>query len=196
MVMAHAAWLGTMRPADIRAAEMEGEARTGKVRLAQRPDRHGRPILVFDNSKENTWDAAANIRHLVFHLWRAVAALPPGVDKFCIFIHLADFSLWSSPPIAVTRETLSVLLDHFPERLGHCVLYQAPWLFSSFYSAACVFIDEKTQSKIRCAARARWGDAYPYGRGRGRTRGAGRVHLTPRARRCWRTPGPGFCLET
>ena len=62
-------WKLDRKPHLTRAAEMETEAKTGKVRIGGK-DRFGRPVLVLDNSKENTWNPVENMKFLAWNLER------------------------------------------------------------------------------------------------------------------------------
>ena len=72
----------------------------------------------------------------------------PSVRRYCVFITLEDFSLWSSPPMATTKETIDMVTNQFPERLGHCVMFKAPMIFGGLWSAVKGFIDPKTAGKV------------------------------------------------
>jgi CRAL/TRIO domain len=74
--------------------------------------------------------------------------MPPHVDKYAVFVHLSNFSVFNMPNMQTTRETISMLCDCFPERLGHCVVYQPPAVFSVFFNSMKQFMDPKTVSKI------------------------------------------------
>jgi len=54
----------------------------------------------------------------------------------------------NSPPWEATKGTLSALQDQFPERLGHCILYQSPWVFQTLYNLCSPLIDPVTFSKL------------------------------------------------
>ena len=46
-------------------------------------------------------------------------------------------------------ETLHIMQEHYPERLGLAVCYDPPSVFSVFWKLISPFIDVKTKSKIR-----------------------------------------------
>ncbi len=54
MIVASMEWRREMRPELIRAVDMGVEARTAKVFVQNALDRHNRPIMCMDGSRENT----------------------------------------------------------------------------------------------------------------------------------------------
>lgn len=62
-------------------------------------------------------------------------------DKLFIMIKLNDFSLLNSPPVSQARETLEILMDRYPETMGHCIAYRPPRVFSGMWSFARNIID-------------------------------------------------------
>ena len=54
-------------------------------------------------------------------------------------VWLTDFQSWTlgSTPLKVTRETVNVLQDCYPERLGLAILYNPPRIFESFWKVNC-----------------------------------------------------------
>jgi hypothetical protein len=141
-------WRGTMRPDTLRAVDMEAEAETGKIRVGQL-DRHGRPIVILDNTVENHVSGReGQMRFLVFNFSLAERLMKPGVDKYVVFIHLENFSFMNMPPMATTLETCNIVLFHFPERLGHCILYQPPRIFSGTFAVASRLMDAVTRQKV------------------------------------------------
>jgi hypothetical protein len=128
-------------------AKMSIEAETGKIYFPG-SDRWGRPVLVLNNQVQNTACVEDQMKYLAWSLELAVRCMPPAVDKYCIFIHLDTFSFFNMPPFQSTRETLQMLCDCFPERLGHCIIYLPPTIFYTFFSTIKMFIDPKTVSKL------------------------------------------------
>ena len=101
------AWRRKRKPHVIDYAEVEKESRTGKLRVAPALDRWGRPVVVFDNSVQNTKDPAAQLRCLAFVLEHALRRVDgTAASKYVIFMHLNDFSLLNNPPWSVTKETM------------------------------------------------------------------------------------------
>lgn len=127
---------------------LEHESATGKVWCAPGLDRHGRCVVIFDNSVQNTADQRNQMLLLAFTLEFALRHATADVDKICLVIKLQNFSLLNSPPWATTRETLQILTGCFPETLGHAIAYRPPSIFQSLWRVAGPLLDRKTHSKV------------------------------------------------
>lgn len=182
-------WRASRRPHVHDYSELELEARTGKVRVATEPDRWGRPIVIFDNTVQNTKDADANMRFLAFNLEHALRRAKPPVEKYVIFMHLSDFSLSNNPSWSVTKETCSMLVACFPECCGHIIVYGAPRIFTLAFAAVKPLVDQTTATKIVFASRddARLDDII--GSRWQELTGAGQSRERPGS-------SPGYCHET
>lgn len=143
-------------------AGVKRQSVTGKMYVHGR-DRLGRPAMVMKPHLQNTSErdtAHEQIQHLVYTLERAIAAMEPPVEKLCLLIDFAGYSLRTAPSIKVQRRTLKILQDYYPERLGAAVCVDAPRLFWVFYKLIRPFIDEGTARKIHfCDRKARQGAA-------------------------------------
>jgi hypothetical protein len=49
-------------------------------------------------------------------------------------MHLGNFSLFNAPSMKASRETIYMLCNCFPERLGHCIAYLPPSVFTFFFN--------------------------------------------------------------
>jgi hypothetical protein len=85
---------------------------------------------------------------LAWNLEYAIREMPSHVDKYVIFMNLQHFSLFNNPSFSETYETIHMLCDCFPERLGHCICYQPPGIFIPVFNAVKRFIDPKTANKV------------------------------------------------
>lgn len=67
------AWRGSREPDTLRAsmAEMQHQGQTGKIYNAG-TDRWGRPVVIFNNSVNNSNDPRAQMRYLAFNLETAL----------------------------------------------------------------------------------------------------------------------------
>lgn len=127
---------------------LEHESATGKVWCAPGRDRHGRCVVIFDNSVQNTANQRNQMLLLAFTLEFALRHATADVDKICLVIKLQNFSLLNSPPWATTKETLQILTGCFPETLGHAIAYRPPAIFQSLWRVAGPLLDRKTFSKV------------------------------------------------
>lgn len=140
-------WRREARPQALTPKSVEEQAVTGKTYVAGR-DAYGRPVIVMDSSCENSKDHAAKINFLLFNLEYAKMLMRGSVDKWVLFIYLDKFSFWSMPPMKTSKETNNCLMQRYPERLGHCILYNAPTLFNVLWKVVSPFIDPRTKKKI------------------------------------------------
>lgn len=61
----------------------------------------------------------------------------------------------NSPPFAVSKQSISILQNHYPERLGYAVLAKPPCIFNLAWNAIYPFLDSATRKKIlfvKCGA--------------------------------------------
>ena len=128
--------------------KMLNENKTGKIYVAGQ-DKWGRPIVIFDNSVQNTTDTEGQLYFLAWNLETAIKFMPKNkTDKYVIFMHLENFSLFNCPNMKATKETIFMLCQSFPERLGHCVCYMSPSVFFYVYETVKFLIDKRTRDKI------------------------------------------------
>lgn len=128
-------------------ALMSKESETGKIYCSGN-DRWGRPVIVFDNTVQNTNVVDNQMKFLAWNLEFAIRQMPSNIDKYLIFMHLNAFSFFNCPPLQSTSETIHMLCNCFPERLGHCVAYLPPFIFKTFFNGVKHFIDPKTANKL------------------------------------------------
>ena len=54
----------------------------------------------------------------------------------------------NQPPFTVSMQTLHIVQNHYPERLGRAVNFQPPFLFDLFWRAIRPFVDPVTRDKL------------------------------------------------
>jgi hypothetical protein len=85
------------------ASIIRRENETGKLYLRGH-DADGRAILYMRPGKENTKHEVDNMRHLVFHMEKAVAcSASRGRSKLCIIIDYEGFQLRHAPPLSTSK---------------------------------------------------------------------------------------------
>jgi hypothetical protein len=129
------------------------ENSTGKM-YARGYDKTGHVVLYMKPVFENTNDHDGNLKHLVYNMERAIAAMKkPEEAVFCdgkvvLIIDYNGYSLSNAPPMKTSREVLNILQDHYPERLYRAYMIRPPYVFYGFYSIISPFIDPVTKDKI------------------------------------------------
>uniref|UniRef100_A0A0E0JGR4 CRAL-TRIO domain-containing protein n=1 Tax=Oryza punctata TaxID=4537 RepID=A0A0E0JGR4_ORYPU len=141
-------WRTSYKPEKIYWDDIAHEAETGKIYRADYKDKHGRTVLVLRPGLENTTSGKGQIKYLVYCLEKAIMNLTEDQEKM---VWLTDFQSWTlgSTPLKVTRETVNVLQDCYPERLGLAILYNPPRIFESFWKIVKPFLDHETYKKVK-----------------------------------------------
>jgi hypothetical protein len=128
---------------------IENETGKGYVRGY---DKEGHAIIYLRPKAENTHDHDWNLRHLVFNLEKAIAAMrgnePDGVQKLVLLMDYDGYTLSHAPSTKTSLGTLSILQNHYPERLFRAYCINPPWIFNTFYNMVFPFIDPVTKAKV------------------------------------------------
>jgi hypothetical protein len=134
--------------------EIERETFTGKT-YVNGFNAQGNCILYMRPRRENTFDHDSNLKHVVYNLERCIATMKknkdasgPNQGKLILLIDFAGYSTLNAPPMKTSKETLSIIQNHYPERLHKAFIMRAPWIFSAFWTMVSPFIDPVTSRKI------------------------------------------------
>lgn len=141
-------WRLQYKPEEIRWEDIAYEAETGKIYRSNYVDKHGRTVLVMRPSCQNSKSTKGQIKYLVYCMENAILNLPSDQEQMVWLIDFHGFNL-SHISLKVTRETAHVLQDHYPERLGLAILYNAPKFFEPFWNVAKAFLEPKTSNKVK-----------------------------------------------
>lgn len=124
------------------------ENATGKT-YVRGYDKLGNPLIVMRPRCENTNKYEGNLKHVVYSMERAVAAMEKtGQEKLCLLIDFEGYSLFNAPPMKTSQDTLSILQNHYPERLHRAYCVRPPTIFYAFYRMISPFIDPVTVQKV------------------------------------------------
>lgn len=85
-------------------------------------DNEGRPCLYLLPNKQNTANSPKQVEHLVFMLERTIEIAPPGQETLALLIDFRNSSAGSNPSVGTGRQVLSILQNHYPERLGRALI--------------------------------------------------------------------------
>nr|GLL48060.1 random slug protein 5-like [Ipomoea trifida] len=147
MLKATLKWRLEYKPENIRWDDIASEAETGKIYRSEYKDKHGRTVLVMRPRCQNTKSTKGQIRYLVYCMENAIINLPEDQEQMVWLIDFHGFNV-SHISLKVTKETAHVLQEHYPERLGAAILYDAPKIFEPFWKVAKPFLEPKTANKV------------------------------------------------
>jgi len=126
------------------------ENETGKT-YVRGFDKEGHVIIYMKPRCENTNNHDGNLKHLVYNLEKAIQCMEAkggNVEKLSLIVDYHGFSLLNAPPLKTSLAVLSILQNHYPERLFRAYCVRPPWIFSTSYAAISPFIDPVTKHKI------------------------------------------------
>ena len=112
-------------------------------------DNQGRPCLYLNPHKQNTTGKEKQMHHLVFMLERCIDLMPLGQETLALLVNFRDSRKGQGASVAQGRQTISILQNHYPERLGRALVQEVPWLVWGFFKAIGPFIDPATKEKLK-----------------------------------------------
>lgn len=135
------------------------ENSTGKI-YTRGMDRFGRAIMIMRPQCENTKSHDNQMKHLVWNLEKAIATSKKNTlccdgdgdgaweEKIVIMFDYNEYKLSSAPPMRTAKETISILQNHYPERLFKAYFIRAPLIFRGFFKIVSPFIDPVSKEKL------------------------------------------------
>ncbi|KAK8849803.1 hypothetical protein IAR55_005139 [Kwoniella newhampshirensis] len=141
-------WRREYKPELIEPGDVSIEAESGKI-ILNGFDLDGRPVLYMRPGRENTEVSPRQIRHLIYHLERALDFMPPGQEQVAIIVDYKSATSQSNPSISTARKVLNILQNHYVERLGRGLVVNMPWWINAFFTGITPFLDPITRDKIR-----------------------------------------------
>ncbi|CAH0392953.1 unnamed protein product [Bemisia tabaci] len=121
-----------------------------KVKVLKHRDMQGRPVIYIPakNHSANDRDIDELTQYIVYCLEEACKkCFEEIVDNLCIVFDLKDFGL-SCMDYQVVKNLIWLLSRHYPERLGVCLVINAPMLFTGCWAVIKGWLDENTTSKV------------------------------------------------
>lgn len=112
-------------------------------------DNNGRTCQYLRPSKQNTERSDRQIQHLVYMLERAIDLMPAGQETLALLINFAETKSGQGATVAQGRQTLNILQNHYPERLGRALVTNLPFYIWGFFKLITPFIDPLTREKIK-----------------------------------------------
>ena len=93
-------------------------------------DNEARPCLYLNPSKQNTERTPRQLQHLFYNLERVIDLMGPGQESLSLLINFMDTRRGQGASIAQARETMNVLQNHYPERLGRALITERKYNFN------------------------------------------------------------------
>jgi hypothetical protein len=85
-------------------------------------DNDGRPCLYLSPARQNTSHSDRQIHHLVFMLERVIDLMVPDQESLALLINFNETRSGQNATIGQGRQTLNILQNHYPERLGRALV--------------------------------------------------------------------------
>lgn len=121
-----------------------------RVQVLRHRDKFGRPVVYIPAKNHNASDRDIDelTKFIVYCLEEASKkCFEEVIDNLCIVFDLANFSL-SCMDYQVIKNLIWLLSRHYPERLGVCLIINAPTLFSGCWAIIKGWLDENTAGKV------------------------------------------------
>lgn len=75
--------------------------------------------------------------------------MPPGQETLAILVNFKDTRKGDGATVGQARQTLTILQNHYPERLGRACVQDTPWIIWGFFKLINPFIDPLTREKMK-----------------------------------------------
>lgn len=85
-------------------------------------DIHARPCLYLLPSNQNTEKSDRQVEHLVFMLERVIDLMGPDQETLALIVNFNETKSGQNASFGQARETLNILQNHYPERLGRALV--------------------------------------------------------------------------
>lgn len=123
---------------------------SNKARVLRHRDMTGRPVIYIPAKNHNASERDIDelTRFIVYCLEEACARCFEEVtDNLCIVFDLDGFST-SCMDYQLVKNLIWLLSKHYPERLGACLVINAPTFFSTIWPVIRAWLDENTAKKV------------------------------------------------
>lgn len=95
-------------------------------------DVDGRPCLYLLPSRQNTEKSPRQLEHLVFMLERVIDLMPAGQETLALVVNFNETKSGQNATIGQAKQTLDILQNHYPERLGRALVINGKHSFLYF----------------------------------------------------------------
>ncbi|RHZ66526.1 CRAL/TRIO domain protein [Aspergillus thermomutatus] len=112
-------------------------------------DIHARPCLYLLPSNQNTEKSDRQVEHLVFMLERVIDLMGPDQETLALIVNFNETKSGQNASIGQAKQTLNILQNHYPERLGRALVINVPFVIWGFFKLITPFIDPLTREKLK-----------------------------------------------
>ncbi|OJD22567.1 hypothetical protein ACJ73_06081 [Blastomyces percursus] len=112
-------------------------------------DVNARPCLYLNPARQNTTYSERQVQHLVFMVERVIDLMGPDQESLALLVNFSDTRSGQNATIGQGRQVLSILQNHYPERLGRALVVNIPFLIHGFFKIITPFIDPLTRTKLK-----------------------------------------------
>lgn len=85
-------------------------------------DINARPCLYLNPARQNTDKSDRQIEHLVFMLERVIDLMGPDQESLALLVNFKETKAGQGATVSQGRQTLNILQNHYPERLGRALV--------------------------------------------------------------------------
>mmetsp|Transcript_17542 Transcript_17542/g.35706 ORF Transcript_17542/g.35706 Transcript_17542/m.35706 type:complete len:347 (+) Transcript_17542:109-1149(+) len=113
----------------------------------------GRALFLNFPRTETSWNEEFFIAGNIYTIERALACTERNTDgeksKIVVMYDYNEYAMKNSPPTQLVKKLLYNLRDHWPERLEHVFVVDAPFIFRAFWAVIKHFIDPITKDLVQ-----------------------------------------------
>ncbi|KAK7311606.1 hypothetical protein RJT34_09859 [Clitoria ternatea] len=141
-------WRNEYKPHEIRWEEVTVEAESGIMYRPDYDDKYGRSVLVMRPCCQKSKSSEGQLKYLAYCMENAIFNLPPHQEQLVWLIDFQGFNM-SHISFKIARETVHVLQQYYPKRLGLIMLCNAPAIFQPFFRMLKPLLEAEIYSKIK-----------------------------------------------
>ncbi|OJJ51034.1 hypothetical protein ASPZODRAFT_127030 [Penicilliopsis zonata CBS 506.65] len=112
-------------------------------------DINARPCLYLLPKNQNTERSDRQLEHLVFMLERVIDLMGPDQETLALVVNLNETKSGQNASVSQGKQTLHILQNHYPERLGRALVINVPFMIWGFFKLITPFIDPLTRQKLK-----------------------------------------------
>jgi len=115
-------------------------------------DKQNQPVIYVKPGAYNPYPVEQRLKYLMYILEAAISKMDVShhIEKLCWVIDFSGYGNRAKSPDgkAVAQNSLNILQNHYPERLGILCIINSPWYFSMLYTLLSPLLNSVTKKKI------------------------------------------------